>query len=173
MGGGLMMGLSVAHRALLVFAASALTLLGAGCGGGQTPSTANEPNVDQAAEDGVAKDADGTGSVAIEETTPEESGLEDAPYLPELLLGGAESGPRPLLTWAAVDGTARYTLVVLDSDGAPYWAWSGTETTIHLGGFDDPDAIGPWVHEPMTWTVAATDADGKPLAISQAGVLTP
>ncbi len=158
---------SVARRVLLA-AASTLAFMGAGCGGGQTSSSADEPIADQVAEDDVSGKSDTTTPVA-----PDAPETEDANYLPELSLEDAESGPRPLLTWVAVDGTARYTLVVLGSDGAPYWAWSGTETSIHLGGFEDPDAIGPWVHEPMTWTVAAIDGDGKPIAISHAGALTP
>ncbi len=168
MGGGLVLGSLSARRAFLVGIASTLTLLGAGCGGGQSPSTATsvEPIAD---DEGTENSGDATTTIVA----TNDSASAAVSYLPELLLEEATPGPRPLLSWAAVDGADRYTLVVLGDDGTPYWAWSGTETTIHFGGFDDPDAIGPWVHEAMTWTVAATDAAGKPLAISQAGILTP
>lgn len=92
--------------------------------------------------------------------------------LPVLETQPTAEGPRPLLEWEPVEGAASYTLVVLGSDGTPYWAWSGAEASVHLGGFDDPDAVGPWVHEPMTWTVAALDGAGQPLALSDPAVLS-
>ena len=42
-----------------------------------------------------------------------------------------------------------------------------------LGGMDNPDAIGAWVFEELTWMVVARDGDGAPLAMSQRVVLEP
>ena len=61
--------------------------------------------------------------------------------------------------------------VILDGD--PYWAWSGTETAVHLGGSATPTAVGAWVFGEMTWQVSAYDADGAPLAISERRRLSP
>jgi hypothetical protein len=91
----------------------------------------------------------------------------------EIVLSPTESGPRPTLSWAAVDGAALYQLTVLDADGAPYWSWSGTESAVPLGGMDNPDAIGAWVFEELTWMVVARGGDGAPLAMSRRGVLEP
>ncbi len=67
---------------------------------------------------------------------------------------------------------ARYDLMVLNAEGVAYWGWSGTETAIHLGGIEDPDAAGAWVFEPLTWVVTARDADGQPLALSESAPTT-
>ena len=84
-----------------------------------------------------------------------------------------EAGARPLLAWEAVKGASLYQVVVLGSDGEPYWAWSGTETMISVGGNAEPDAIGAWVHEPMTWTVSALGPDGEVLGLSVPADLKP
>lgn len=84
-----------------------------------------------------------------------------------------EPGPRPLLAWEPVEGAAVYNVVVLGSDGDPYWAWSGTVTEVHVGGIDEPEALGAWVHEPMTWTVSAQAGGGEVLALSAAAPLVP
>jgi hypothetical protein len=91
----------------------------------------------------------------------------------EIALAPTEPGPRPLLSWAAVDGAALYQLTVLDADMVPYWSWSGTETEVPLGGMDNPDAIGAWVFDELTWVVVARGADGAPRAMSTREVLEP
>jgi hypothetical protein len=91
----------------------------------------------------------------------------------EISLNATEPGPRPLLAWGDVDGAALYQLTVLDADGIPYWSWSGTTAAVPLGGMDNPDAIGAWVFEELTWTVVARAGDGTPLAMSQRGTLVP
>jgi hypothetical protein len=91
----------------------------------------------------------------------------------EISLSDTEPGPRPLLAWGAVDGAALYQLTVLDADGIPYWSWSGDTEAVPMGGMDNPDAIGAWVFEELTWTVVARAADGTPLAMSQRGTLEP
>lgn len=100
----------------------------------------------------------------------EESWVE---IFPEIALTATEPGPRPLLSWSGVDDAALYQLTVLDADGVPYWAWSGTETSVHLGGMENPDAIGAWVFEPLSWMVVARDASGAPVGMSMRGQLLP
>ncbi len=85
----------------------------------------------------------------------------------------SEPGPHPQLAWAEVAGAATYDLIVLDAAGETYWAWSGTESSVHLGGVESPDAVGAWVFEPLTWIVTARDAEGEPLAMSAKADLTP
>jgi hypothetical protein len=92
---------------------------------------------------------------------------------PEIALSPTEPGPRPTLAWESVDGAALYQLTVLDSDGAPYWSWSGTEASVPLGGMDNPDAIGAWVFEELSWMVVARDTSGAPLGMSRRGQLLP
>ena len=82
-------------------------------------------------------------------------------------------GPRPMLAWDSIDGATTYDLIVLDAEGTPYWAWSGEETGVHLGGVENPDAVGAWVFEPLTWIVTARDSEGEPLAMSAKAELLP
>jgi hypothetical protein len=91
----------------------------------------------------------------------------------EISLTATEPGPRPLLAWGEVDGAALYQLTVLDAAGVPYWSWSGSTSAVHLGGMDNPDAMGAWVFEELTWMVVARAADGTPLAVSRRGTLEP
>ena len=94
-------------------------------------------------------------------------------YLDPITVTVAEPGPRPLLTWEPVDGAALYLVTVLDSSGTGYWTWEGTDTEVHVGGTAEPDAIGPYVFEDMTWRVAAQDDSGALLAVSQPSPLNP
>ena len=103
----------------------------------------------------------------------EEAAAELPPPFPELVVQPTEPGPRPLLAWDAVEGAVNYQLVVLDADGTAYWAWSGTETSVFLGGMENPDAVGAWVFEPLTWVVAAEDPNGATLAMSARAELLP
>ena len=116
---------------------------------------------------------DTTTTAAAEDSTTDEPAVEREPAFPVLATAPTEPGPRPLLSWDAVEGAARYDLMVLNAEGVAYWGWSGTETAIHLGGIEDPDAAGAWVFEPLTWVVTARDADGQPLALSEQATLEP
>lgn len=100
---------------------------------------------------------------------------EDPPadIFPEIIIDPTEAGPRPVLSWSKVERAALYQLTVLDAGGVPYWAWSGTENAVPLGGMDNPDAIGAWVFEELTWTVVARDTGGTPLGMSHPAVLRP
>ena len=74
---------------------------------------------------------------------------------------------RPVLEWDPVDGADSYSVVVLDDAGEPYWAWSGPESEITLGGAPSSDfGVGPIIGVDYSWSVAAFDADGVFLAVS-------
>lgn len=124
-------------------------------------------------------DAEGAGD---DTTAPEET--DDDPQVasdlePELQVFAiiatepTEAGAHPLLMWDVVDGAAGYDLIVLDAEGVPYWAWSGDEPGVHLGGVANADAAGAWVFETLTWIVTARDASGEPLAMSEKAELLP
>jgi len=87
----------------------------------------------------------------------------------------ARAGERPRFTWPAVDDATEYTLVVQDLRGRPYWAWRGGETTVFLGGIDEPseDAVGPVITKPAQWQVIAYAADGRIVGASQWRVVRP
>ncbi len=129
----------------------------------QAVATTSEASVDASTgDDSLPDDSD-----------DEAAGPELPPPFPELVVQPTEPGPRPLLAWDTVEGAVDYELFVLDADGAAYWAWSGTETSVYLGGMENPDAVGAWVFEPLTWVVAAVDADGTTLAMSTRADLLP
>lgn len=81
----------------------------------------------------------------------------------------AGNGEHPLLSWEQVDGAARYALVLNRSNGEAYWAWSGPESEIYLGGSTEPppdDGAGPYLTEPVTMRVVAVDDAGVIVAAS-------
>lgn len=84
-----------------------------------------------------------------------------------LLTAEQDVGPRPEFRWEPVDGADRYDLVLVTEQGEGYWAWSGTDTSVHLGG--EPrlrdEAPGPRLTGPMTWSVVAYTA-GEPVGVS-------
>lgn len=141
-----------------------IALLASACGG--SDSASSEATEVTTATDDVTADSTDSDSAGAESP---ESDFEFTP----IGLQPTEAGPRPLLEWEAIDGADEYYVVVLGSDGTPYWAWSGVSTSIHVGGVEDPEGIGAWVGEPMTWSVSALDADGKVLGLSSSADLIP
>lgn len=100
---------------------------------------------------------------------PEVSGpfADLVPTAISVLTPSTGNGPKPLLAWEPVDGATTYDVVVSTVDGAPYWAWRGTEQQVWLGGSQNapaPDTEGPILVGPMLLTVFASDAGGIPLA---------
>lgn len=86
------------------------------------------------------------------------------------------AGEVPAFEWDAVDGAERYRLVVLDGDGQPLWAWNGAETKVNLGGLpgERPEGTpGPVITPGSTWSVAAFDAEGNALAVSELRPVSP
>jgi hypothetical protein len=78
-----------------------------------------------------------------------------------------ETGSHPLMSWQPVDGATSYWLVVRDAGERPYWAWTGNDTSVRVGGGDNPDTNQTAVvHDAMTWSVAAFDGQGRLIAIS-------
>lgn len=85
-----------------------------------------------------------------------------------------EGGSHPLLEWQPVDGATAYWLILRDSSGRAYWAWSGTETSVRVGGGDRTELNQTAaLHEVMTWSVAALDAAGQLLAVSDLTTVSP
>lgn len=85
-------------------------------------------------------------------------------------------GVRPVLTWGPVAGATDYRVVLLDATRRPYWAWQGGVPTVVVGATGKPmppAAGGPRVVKGSTWTVAAFDAAGRPIALSAPGALGP
>ena len=150
----------------------ALILVAAGCSDGSSPATEGADDTQVTTAESSAADAESS-----QEDTPQEDSAEDLvlppPAFDVLATEPTDAGPRPLLTWASVTGAATYDLVVLDAEGRPYWAWTGEDTSVFLGGVENPEAVGAWVFEPLTWIVTARDATGQPLALSEEAELLP
>jgi hypothetical protein len=85
-------------------------------------------------------------------------------------------GERPMLSWSPVAGAADYRLVLLDSTRRPYWSWQGTTSSVVVGATEKPmppAANGPRVVKGSTWSVAALDSAGQPLALSAPRAVNP
>lgn len=94
----------------------------------------------------------------------------------ELLTPAAGVGQKPLFEWTPVKGAARFALFLQFPDGEPYWAWSGADSSIYLGGLESPppeDAAGPILLEDMAWAVLAFDAEGNVIASSVLQSISP
>ena len=91
----------------------------------------------------------------------------DVPEI-EQLTPRSGGGHRPLLEWVPVAGSASYELTFFDQEGFLYWAWTGTETSVYLGGVSAPDGTpGPAALEGMSWAVVALDQAGSVIAQSK------
>jgi hypothetical protein len=85
-------------------------------------------------------------------------------------------GDRPTLSWSPVAGAADYRVVLLDATLRPYWSWQGTTSTVVVGATEKPmppAASGPHVVKGSTWSVAALDGVGQPIALSTARAISP
>jgi hypothetical protein len=144
----------------------------AGCGGDDaTPTTTTAPGT-----------AATTTSAAIGTTTTTAGEVDEVDLpgrlgLPEitLLTPTSGGGTRPILEWEAVDGAAGYEVALNGPGGGIYWAGWATGTSIPVGGepLVDPAYSGPSVSAGMTWSVAAYDADGYLVAISNMRPISP
>lgn len=146
-------------------------LAGAACS--SSTSTDSAPT-DSGAVDSAPAASDGAeGSSSDSASSATSDSIAAEPLLigaePVTLLTPTEGGgPRPLMEWESVEGASEYLVVVLDGDGAPYWAWSGSATSVRLGGGELPDdhGSGPIVESGALWSVSAYDSEGNLLAIS-------
>ena len=82
----------------------------------------------------------------------------------------------PTLRWKPVSGAANYRVVVRDRSGKVAWAWSGPTTKVVMSATTKP--VGhrpgqPRLTSGASWTVAASDAAGKPLALSRPRAISP
>ncbi len=85
----------------------------------------------------------------------------------ELLTPTSGNRPYALLEWSAVPGATEYTVSVFNPDGRAWWAWSGPDLAVTLGGLDtDVDLGGPRAGEGVTWFVVARDTQGTLLGVS-------
>lgn len=94
----------------------------------------------------------------------------------ELLTDTKGVGTKPLFEWKAVSGVARYELIVYDDAGAPYWAWDGSQTKVHLGGGETQppeDSAGPSLGAGYSWSVVAFDSNDKVVAASDTQSISP
>lgn len=161
------------HRSRWMMIPATGALLLASCGGGAADGASSA--ADQAQTTTIASDPRGDETTdAGPSTTSAEPATEPAPVIFDVIeTEPNEPGPRPELSWSPVDGAAAYDLIVLDAERRPYWGWSGADTSVHLGGVSNPEAIGAWVFEPLTWIVTARDGAGRTLAVSQQAALEP
>lgn len=113
---------------------------------------------------------------ADEETRPAAeplfAGLEESVTL---LTETADGGHRPLLEWEPVADADHYSAYLYAPSGEVYWAWTGRDTSVPVGGAPriDDGAPGPSVTDGMTWAVLAHDAAGLPLAVSEQRPIAP
>lgn len=97
---------------------------------------------------------------------------------PLLLVAPATTGAggRPEFSWQPVPGAAAYLLSVVTEAGQPLWSWTGTETSVILGGWPSPPppvAPGPLITAAGHWFVVASDAAGVPIANSVLRPISP
>ncbi len=156
-------------------AALLVPLLAVACSdddGADTEPSTTAPTVTDGTDDSVADDTTST-------TQPAAEGMSITDALDvgviDIVTPPSGGGERPLLEWTEVDGAGEYDVVVLTEDGEPYWAWVGQTNSVVFGGGDPDGEPGQLavVHGPLTWTVAAFDAAGDLLALSERIPLAP
>ncbi len=160
-------------RSIRLVVTVAALLIFAGCSGDSEETVATEAPDTTTAPATTAGATSETTTAEAPATTQAATALTLEDVFPTITTQPTEPGPRPLLAWDPVDGADIYEVVVLGTDGEPYWAWSGADTAINVGGTDEPLAVGAWVHETMSWTVSAHAADGAVLALSAPAQLQP
>ncbi|KAA3641402.1 MAG: hypothetical protein DWP92_01220, partial [Armatimonadetes bacterium] len=151
----------------------------AGCGSG---GAGDAPTTTQA--DSPTETTQSFESTTTTPTTPEDGEI----VVPELLdiwtergLGTVtlnptanDGGPHPMMSWEPAPEASSYWLVVHDASGQPYWAWTGSATEVRFGGGDRADLNQTAaLHEPMSWSVTAFDADGNVVAFSETASIEP
>ena len=169
-------------RIFVAAAATLLALLAGACGGeggdGESPtapatSTTEPTTSSTSTTESAATDDDG-GETSTERAVDLRTVLGAGGVVEVIVDPTEEGGSHPTLSWQPVDGADSYWVVLLDGDGAPYWAWIGAETSVRVGGGDSADENQTaTLHEAMTLTVTAFDAEGELLAISTSTPLAP
>lgn len=175
----------IGDRRLRIAAVLAIGLTISACGGSDD-STNSSPSTPPASTTGTAGVTTTAGPVTTA-TTPATSTTQARPSSSSVrdvradlgiqsitLQSADEGGPHPTLAWAPVDGAATYWLVLHDAAGRVYWAWTGVETQVRVGGGDRPELNQTAaLHEPMTWSVTAADAAGNIVGFSDVATVAP
>lgn len=93
----------------------------------------------------------------------------------DLLTTATGGGIRPLLEWEPHDNAGAYTVTVYAPDGSAYWSWTGSTTSVHVGGEPvlDDTAPGPSVIDGMSWGVIALSDSFVPIATSHLAPIGP
>ncbi len=151
---------------------AALFVAAASCGGAATSTSQAPVATSVPAQAPTAADAPPTpGEPSPADTTPT-ADLRTLGGLAGIeLVDPAPGGLRPMLAWVEIPDAAYYRVVVLDGGGTPYWGWIGTDTSVRFGGADTDGGLTAHVHQPMTWSVAAIDDQGRTIALSEQGTL--
>lgn len=168
----------------VVLAVALFVAMTACSGGGEEPSAAEDQSTTTAAPTTTGQtETTGpeTSTEAPTSTTEDPTVVSDLGELRDdlgvevlVLEPTSETGSHPTLRWQSADGAVSYWLVLQDAAGRPYWAWTGSETSVRVGGGDSADANQTAVlHEPMTWRVAAFDSDGNLVALSDTADVAP
>ena len=143
------------NRKGLLSVAAALLLASLACG--LLPSPSGGPSGPAVGGSGLLVNAPGVAAITL--TTPETG-----------------AGLKPLLSWEPLPGAAEYQVSVYTSEQVPYWAWSGSGSSVYLGGGDTPppeESAGPTLSLGMWWAVLAFDADGRLSGSSALGPISP
>ncbi len=156
-----------------VIVAAGMAVVVAACSGGATDGPAEGSGTTASPTTSAATDPTSTTTTQQASTTTtileEElflTGL-DVPEI-EQLTPRSGVGHRPLLEWVSVPGAGSYEVTFFDEDGFLYWAWTGNETSVYLGGVAAPDGTpGPAALEGMSWAVVALDDTGAVIAQSR------
>jgi hypothetical protein len=142
------------------------------CAGGSPRATVNTTTTTGGQATTTTAAASQTTTTAPEAGPPLIAGFDQQVVLTAPTSGG---GARPLLSWDPVDGAGSYVVFVYAPNGDIYWSWSGSDTSVHVGG--EPqlgDGVsGPSVAQGMTWGVIAYDADLLPIAVSEKRPIAP
>jgi hypothetical protein len=169
----------------------------AGCSGGDDDAGDTAPGTAAPASTGSADESSNTETtgtqppttVAATSVAPEPAPTtEPAPIEPsseladslgldviEILTPAEGGGDRPDLSWAPIEGADTYQVVLNAPSGGFYWGWTGTETSIPVGGLPRlvPEAAGPRLIPEMSWTVIAFDTEVRPLALGGPAPISP
>ena len=142
---------------------------------GESAATTQAPTTPQGTEPGAST---ASTDAPAEDVPPVDQGVfemrEDLGIGLVVLESVTDAGSHPTLAWQQVQGASSYWLVVHDAEGRPYWAWTGSGTSVRIGGGDRSETNQTAaVHESLTWRVAAFDADGVLVALSETASLTP
>lgn len=161
------------HRFALPFGlVLSFALMGAACSSssddeGESAATTAAVSTDQA--DSTETTATTVAEVADLPGLPMADGVEI-----QQLTDRTGGGPRPLLMWEPVAAATSYTVVLYDAAEDAWWSWSGTETSIVVGGVStDIEIGGPRADTDARWSVMAFDDTGNLVGTSPKRSLEP